>query len=330
MEHRIHELRAWDPAEVPPLLTSAVHLPYAGWREATPRFRAEVLGRRAQSWLRGGGRIWSMGAGVRSRGLVALVDLPHESRHFRRSCARLAFLDAWEPASRESDLAALLGTAIDAAEAVGHSVLWLQARAIDMPLQHLLVERGFRFADALVDWSAEVRALTPTPAVAGCTLHLGAVPDEREDLGELAARAMVFNRFRAEGRFDPAGVDALYRELGVRCAEGALGDALWVARGPDGKPWGFACLEWAERRAGGAPEEAGFFRFLVRAEGGPPGVGPALLDAGCRWFAERGAERLLAQTVVQNTGMFRSALAKGFRVEDALYDWFLLLGGSAG
>ena len=47
-----------------------------------------------------------------------------------------------------------------------------------------------------------------------------------------------------------------------------------------------------------------------------------MLDAGCRGLRQRGAERLLAQTVVQNTGMLRSALAKGFRVVDTRYDWF--------
>ena len=324
MEPVLDELAALDEADCGRELLASPQLPYAAVPFLTPEQRAAKLARAAQAALASGGALLRLSrAGEAARGLAVVEELPHESRHFERRCARLRFVDAWASSEveRARDLAALLRGTLAWTERRGIEVLWAQMRAIDYPLQEALLAAGFRFADALVDWVARAEALALAPADDVRIVH-GACPALATACGALASAAMRFNRFRAEPRFEPARVDALYDELGARCARGEIGTHFLHARAASGELLGFAALEWAERRAEGAPCEMASFRFLVRASGAPPGTGRALLDAGCRWLRAQGAEVLLAQTVLQNAGMFRSALSLSFRVEDALYDLF--------
>lgn len=324
MEPVLEELADLDEAACWRELLASPQLPYAAVPFLAPEQRAAKLVRDARAALAAGGAVLRLtDAGGATRGLAVLEELPHESRHFERRCARLRFVDAWAPseAERARGLAALARGALACSARRGIDLLWTQLRAIDYALQEALQSAGFRFADALVDWVARAEALALAPADEERIEH-GARPALAESCGALAATAMRYNRFRADPRFEPARVDALYAELGARCARGEIGAHFVHARGAGGELLGFAALDWAERRAASAPFEMASFRFLVRANAAPPGTGRALLDAGCRWLRGQGAEVLLAQTVLQNAGMFRSALSLGFRVEDALYDLF--------
>ncbi|MBK9383996.1 MAG: hypothetical protein IPN34_04140 [Planctomycetes bacterium] len=305
-------------------LRASLHLPYAAVPGLAPAFRAERLARALEAAREQGGIALALrDGGGALLGLLQLEPLPHETRHFARRCARVAYLDAFgtSEAERATRAAALLASAAARADAAGVDVLWTQLRAIDYALQRALDGAGFRFADALVDWVARAEALALADADAPGIVH-GASAELAGACGELAAAEMRFNRFRAEPRFERARVDALYRELGERCARGEIGAHFLCARGARGELLGFATLDWSARRDAGAPHEMAAFRFLVRRSEAPRGTGTALLDAGCRWLRAQGAELLLAQTVLQNAGMFRSALRLGFRVEDSLYDLF--------
>ncbi len=305
-------------------LSASLHLPYAAVPGLDLKFRAERLQRALASARSRGGRALALRAVDGALlGLLLLEPLPHETRHFARRCARITYCDAFGDSDdeRARRAAALLASAVEIAEQEELEVLWTQLRAIDYALQRALSGAGFRCVDALVDWVARADALALGAADAPNLEH-GARASLAVACGALAAEEMRFNRFRAEPRFERERVDGLYRELGERCARGELGAHFLCARDAAGELLGFAALDWSARRSEGAPCDMAAFRFLVRRSGAPRGTGTALLDAGCRWLRERGAELLLAQTVLQNAGMFRSALRLGFRVEDSLYDFF--------
>lgn len=232
----------------------------------------------------------------------------------------LAKLDAWEAAFFGCPVIRL---SLSAGAPLGE---WLKMRPAireyivarvpteDIALIHVLEQHGFRM---LVPMIMLEGAGVPSTSMSAGDLVSGIELDSArsEDvpvLAEIARRAFMDGRFRAEPGLSDDVVDEMYATWTRNCCNKSLADEVFVAR-VAGRAVGFVAVRCDNLQTG----EIGLIAVSPDMQG--HGIGSALLETGCHWASTR-VENMIAWTPLSNIAAIRMYEKCDFRVGgSALY-----------
>jgi dTDP-4-amino-4,6-dideoxy-D-galactose acyltransferase len=194
--------------------------------------------------------------------------------------------------------------------AASHEIacLYLLADSSHPETLQLAASRGFRFVDVRLTLARGLDDPPPDPAAPGIILR-PAVTEDEAALVALAAASHGDTRFYADGRFDPAAVESLYRTWMRGSLDGRMADFVLVAEAT-GQPLGYISGRTSREETLGSIELVG-----VSPPGRRLGVGRALVNAALGHFYRAGLSGTSVVTQGRNVAAQRLYQAGGFRTE---------------
>ena len=125
---------------------------------------------------------------------------------------------------------AAAGRALDRLEGTGRYFVYCRVPCQELAQVWWLEGRGFHLVDTTMTFAAPLQR--GLPLVSGLDIRL-ARPQDRDQVGEVAASAFRYSRFHADPRIEPGLADRLKRRWSENFFSGARGDLMVVAAARD-------------------------------------------------------------------------------------------------
>jgi dTDP-4-amino-4,6-dideoxy-D-galactose acyltransferase len=197
--------------------------------------------------------------------------------------------------------------------------IYFLAGAADTPSVRAAERGGFALTDLRVTLERSLPPGELEASESGTDPSIGqAEPGDVDTLASIARGSHRDSRFYADGHFPPERCDDFYEQW-IRNSCGDFADVVLVARRE-----GAACGYISGHLEAGRIGRIGLIAVAERARG--LSLGPRLVEASLRWFAEAGCERVAVTTQGRNTRAQRLYENAGFRTRSVEL-WFHLWPG---